>query len=112
MAVRGGPVGYGGEAGECLAAPAAGFGWQAGGGSPGVVGLPGVVGGEDALVADDEQAGEPGGQPVPDGPLARHRAGDPGPQPAHGAELFLGDPGGEDLLAVLVTAEGVHGLGE
>jgi len=45
----------GGERGEGLAAPFAGSGWEAGGGSPRVAGLPGVSGGEDALVAGDQQ---------------------------------------------------------
>src|SRR6516225_512798 len=49
----------GGEAGAGLAAPAAGPGREAGCGAAGVVGLAGVPGGQDALVADGEQAGEP-----------------------------------------------------
>jgi hypothetical protein len=51
----------GGERGEGLAAPFEGAGREAGGGAAGVVVLAGVVGGEDALVADGEQAGEPEG---------------------------------------------------
>jgi len=53
-----------------------------------------------------------GEEPVPDGPLAGRRAGNPGPQIDHVAEFLLGDPRGEDLLTVPVTAEGVHDLGE
>jgi hypothetical protein len=49
----------GGEAGEGLAASLAGFRREPGGGPAGVVGLAGVEGGEDALVADGEQAGQP-----------------------------------------------------
>src|ERR1035438_5095530 len=45
-----------GEAGECFAAPAAGFWREAGGGPVSVLGLACVEGGQDALVADDEQA--------------------------------------------------------
>jgi hypothetical protein len=52
----------GGQAGEGLAAPAPGSGGQAGGGTAGVVVLAGVPGGQDALVADGEQAGEPEGE--------------------------------------------------
>src|SRR5215510_13329540 len=55
----------GGEAGAGLAAPAAGLGWQAGRGAAGAVGLAGVPGGQDALVADGQQAGEPEHQPDP-----------------------------------------------
>src|SRR6266536_3331586 len=51
-----------GEAGEGLAAPFPGPGREPGGGAPRVVGLAGVVGGEDALVADGEQAGDPQGE--------------------------------------------------
>ncbi len=57
----------GGQAGEGLAAPAAGFRGQAGCGAAGVVGLACVPGGQDALVADGQQAGEPeprGARPV------------------------------------------------
>jgi hypothetical protein len=49
----------GGELGEGGAAPFARAGWQAGSGAAGVVLLPGVVGVQDALVADDQGAGEP-----------------------------------------------------
>src|SRR6266568_1686666 len=49
----------GGELGEAGAAPFAGAGRQPGGGAAGVVVLAGVVGGEDALVADCQQAGDP-----------------------------------------------------
>src|SRR5215470_19010038 len=45
----------GGEAGEGPAAAFAGFRGEPGGGAAGVVLLPGVPGGQDALVADDEQ---------------------------------------------------------
>src|ERR1700749_3758872 len=44
-----------GERGERLAAPFAGSRREPGSGSPRVLGLPGGPGGEDALVADDEQ---------------------------------------------------------
>ena len=54
-----GRCGGGGEAGEGLAAAVPGFGGQAGCGAAGVVGLAGVPGGQDALVADGEQEGEP-----------------------------------------------------
>jgi len=54
-----GRCGGGGQAGEGLASSAAGFGGQAGRGAAGIVGLAGVPGGQDALVADGEQAGEP-----------------------------------------------------
>src|SRR6266700_733651 len=47
----------GGEGGECLAAPAAGFRREAGGGPAGVFGLACVVGVEDPLVAGDDQGG-------------------------------------------------------
>ena len=47
----------GGEAGEGPAAAFAGFRGEPGGGAAGVVLLPGVPGGQDALVADDEQGG-------------------------------------------------------
>src|SRR5260221_365558 len=47
----------GGEHGERLAAPAPGFGGQAFGGATLVFFLAGVPGGEDALVADDQQGG-------------------------------------------------------
>src|SRR6266542_357409 len=47
----------GGEAGERLAAPLAGFWREAGCGAAGVLVLAGVECGEDALVADGEQAG-------------------------------------------------------
>src|SRR6266498_4821645 len=46
----------GGEAGERLAAPLAGFWREAGCGAAGVLVLAGVECGEDALVADGEQA--------------------------------------------------------
>jgi hypothetical protein len=49
----------GGEGGEGLAAPMPGPGGQAGGGAAGIVFLAGAPGGEDALVADGGQAGEP-----------------------------------------------------
>ena len=49
----------GGEAGEGLAAPLAGFRREPGGGPARVLLLAGVPGGEDALVADGEQAGQP-----------------------------------------------------
>ena len=52
----------GGQVGEGLAASAAGPGRQAGRGAAGVVVLAGVPGDQDALVADDEQAGEPEGE--------------------------------------------------
>src|ERR1035441_2124947 len=45
----------GGERGERLASPAPGFRGEPSGGAAGVFLLPGVPGGEDALVADDEQ---------------------------------------------------------
>src|ERR1017187_6032404 len=45
----------GGERGERLASPAPGFRGEPGGGAAGVFLLPGVPGGEDALVAGDEQ---------------------------------------------------------
>src|SRR5258708_36588359 len=48
-----------GEAGEGLAAAAPGLGREPGGGALGVAGLAGLPGGEDLLVAGDEQAGEP-----------------------------------------------------
>ena len=51
----------GGEAGEGPAAPAPGFRGQALGGAALVFFLPGVPGLQDALVADDEQAGDGGG---------------------------------------------------
>src|SRR6516162_3655936 len=49
----------GGEAGAGCAAPTAGFGRQAGCGAAGGGGLAGVEGGQDALVAEGQQAGEP-----------------------------------------------------
>ena len=49
----------GGQAGECLAASAPGFRGQAGRGAAGVAGLAGVPGGQDALIAGGQQAGEP-----------------------------------------------------
>jgi hypothetical protein len=49
----------GGRAGEGLAAPTPGFRGQAGCGAAGVAGLAGVPGGQDALIADGQQAGEP-----------------------------------------------------
>jgi hypothetical protein len=48
----------GGECRECFAAPAPGFRGQAPGGAALVFLLPGVPGLQDALVADDEQAGD------------------------------------------------------
>ncbi len=50
---------WGGEAGVGGPAPFAGAGREPGGGALGVVGLAGVPGGEDALVADSEQARDP-----------------------------------------------------
>ena len=44
--------------------------------------------------------------------LARGRSGDAGAQIERVAEFLLGDPGGQDLLAVPVAAQGVHDLGE
>src|SRR5439155_1613251 len=52
----------GGQVGEGLAVSAAGPGRQAGRSAAGFVVLAGVPGDQDALVADDEQAGEPEGE--------------------------------------------------
>jgi len=60
------------EVGEgCAPAAFSGSGREPGGGAAGVVVLPGVVDGEDALVADGEQAGDPQGERVR--PVRRHQ---------------------------------------
>ena len=51
-------------------------------------------------------------QPVAHLPLARDGAGHPRPQVQHVTQLFLGDPGGGDLLPVPVTVQGVDDVGE
>ena len=61
----------GGEAGQCGAPPPAGLRREPGGGAAGVAGLAGVPGGEDALVADGEQAGKPERERVR--PVSRHQ---------------------------------------
>jgi hypothetical protein len=62
-----------GERGRGLAPSAfPGFRGEPGGGPPGGVGLAGVPGGEDALVADGKQAGEPHGERG-ESPLRRHQ---------------------------------------
>ena len=68
----------GGEAGEGLASAFPGLGREPGGGAAVVVGLAGVEGGEDALVADGEQAGDPereGGQAGQAAPAAGDAGG-------------------------------------
>jgi hypothetical protein len=61
----------GGDRGECFAAAAPGFRGQAFGGAAFVFFLPGVPGVQDALVPDDEQAGD--GQREGVRPMRRHQ---------------------------------------
>src|ERR1700729_1599940 len=73
--------------GGCLAAAPAGSGWLAAGGAAGVVGLVVLPGGQDALVADGQQACCPEGERDQAG-LAAPAAGDAG-----GGGVFDGGEG-------------------
>lgn len=76
---------------------------------------PGNRPGEADQLGDVVVAGAPvveGEEPVPDVALTWRGAGDAGAQVQGGAEFFLGDPGGGDLLPGQVAAQDVRDLGE